>query len=55
MLAVAPALAANLAWEDFEEDPFPVWPPEDVPIPEGEEPPPPPWDPDWIDIRDEDI
>ena len=34
MLAVVPALAANLAWEDFEEDPFPVWPPEDLEIPD---------------------
>ena len=55
VLAVVPALAANLQWEDFEEDPFPVWPPEGLEIPEGEEPPPPPWDPDWIDIRSADI
>ena len=54
-LAVLPALAANLQWEHFEEDPFPVWPPDDLELEEGEELPPPPWDPDWIDVRTADI
>lgn len=54
-LAVVPALATNLIWEDFEEDLFPVWPPPDLELEEDEEPPPPPWDPDWIDIRTADV
>ena len=54
-LAVLPALAANLQWDDFDEGPFPVWPPEDLELEEGDEEPPPPWEPEWIDIRSEDI
>lgn len=53
--AALPALAANLIWEHFDEDPFPVWPPDDLELEEGEEEPPPPWDPDWIDVRTADI
>lgn len=55
LILVLPALAANLAWEDFDEDPFPVWPPADLELEEGEEEPPPPWTPDWVDIRSADI
>jgi hypothetical protein len=55
ILTALPALAANLIWEVFDDDPFPVWPPEDLKLEEGEEEPPPPWEPDWVDVRTADV